>query len=468
MTDEDQQESNSDPDQTNPDAAGGTEASNETRKTEVPSSRFAGPLTVFVDQLRATASCTPLLRSALGVLLSAQQAKYDAFVKKYTVRENDDDDSGFHVAYSHWHIYSRITQQRNEFAMACHSLPNTALVSMVSTFDVLVGALIRAVLLERPEILDSLEKPITYKKLVELGDLAAVRDHVIEKQVESVLRENHAYHFKWLEDRLGIPLRKGLDSWPNFIELTERRNLLVHGDAVVSAHYIEQCQQHGAPIPPDAEIGKQLSTDSKYFGQCRDVLLELGIKLTQVVWRKLRPQDLEIAEGALIDTTFNLLKAGYNRAAATALEFFVEERKWTSEHRHLICRINLAQALKWSRQNDKMTRVLVNCPLEILSPKFQLAIAVLKDDFEQAASLMSKLGSEDFQKEDYISWPLFKKFRRSPEFKAAFETVYEQPFDEFQAAADDVDQELEAVATSILEENLGRPPKPPETSAEAQ
>ena len=81
---------------------------------------------------------------------------------------------------------------------------------------------------------------------------------------------------------------------------------------------------------------------------------------------------------------------------------------------------------------------------------------------------MSKLGSEDFQKEDYISWPLFKKFRRSPEFKAAFETVYEQPFDEFQAAADDVDQELEAVATSILEENLGRPPKPPETSAEAQ
>ncbi len=33
---------------------------------------------------------------------------------------------------------------------------------------------------------------------------------MLEKEIESVLRESHSEHFFWLEKKLDIPLRKGL------------------------------------------------------------------------------------------------------------------------------------------------------------------------------------------------------------------------------------------------------------------
>src|SRR5207244_3473281 len=109
---------------------------------------------------------------------------------------------------------------------------------------------------------------------------------------------SHADHFSWLETKLDMPLRKDLPSWPSFVELTERRNLLVHCDGVVSHHYLANCQEHSVALGT-CSVGDKLGVPSVYYRAACDCILEMAVKLTHVVWRKLLPNEREPADNAL-------------------------------------------------------------------------------------------------------------------------------------------------------------------------
>jgi hypothetical protein len=95
----------------------------------------------------------------------------------------------------------------------------------VSQFDVYVGHLLRCSFGAKPDALNASNKTITYSQLIGFASFDAAKEHVIEKEVETVLRASHADQFDWLENRLGIPLRNPLPAWPAFVEVTERRSL---------------------------------------------------------------------------------------------------------------------------------------------------------------------------------------------------------------------------------------------------
>jgi hypothetical protein len=55
----------------------------------------------------------------------------------------------------------------------------------------------------------------------------------------------------------------------------------------------------------------------------------------------------------------------------------------------------------------------------------------LRDDFKAAVKMMKRIGTDGPpDREDYKVWPVFKIFRTSPEFTAAFEQVFGEPFSE--------------------------------------
>jgi hypothetical protein len=56
---------------------------------------------------------------------------------------------------------------------------------------------------------------------------------------------------------------------------------------------------------------------------------------------------------------------------------------------------------------------------------FQLAVAVLRDDFDKGASLMKQIGtSGEVTKENYEDWPLFNKFRRTDKFLETYREIF--------------------------------------------
>ncbi|MCH7855710.1 MAG: hypothetical protein IIB37_03075 [Gemmatimonadetes bacterium] len=59
----------------------------------------------------------------------------------------------------------------------------------------------------------------------------------------------------------------------------------------------------------------------------------------------------------------------------------------------------------------------------------QRLLAVLEDDFDEAASIVLRMGNDgDVSKSSYRDWAIFREFRQSKEFASAFEKVFGEPF----------------------------------------
>jgi hypothetical protein len=62
----------------------------------------------------------------------------------------------------------------------------------------------------------------------------------------------------------------------------------------------------------------------EYFASACDCLLEIGVKLGQVLWRKIIPSGIEKADGNLVTITYNLIGEGRYNLARILLDFGTE------------------------------------------------------------------------------------------------------------------------------------------------
>lgn len=322
---------------------------------------------------------------------------------------------------------SRIEKQHLRSRTATKLLPRTFLVSFVSVYDAYLGRLITALLQEKPEVLNSSARQLTYKELKDFTDLEAARNHILEQEVESILRESHSEQFKWLERTFDVKLREGLSAWATFIELTERRNLFVHCHGKVSSQYLKCCGDHKALVA-GIGLGDTLEADNKYLVGAYKCLYEIGVKLSQVLWRKTKPDQLLDADEALNKIAYELLVDEKYDLATRLLEFGVKTLpRHGSEVTKRIFVINLAQAYKFSGKEQECLDDLSKMDWSACTEQFNLCVAVLKDDFAGAAQIMLLIGvAGTISRQEYIDWPVFRKFRESDEFKDAYIQMFKE------------------------------------------
>jgi hypothetical protein len=307
------------------------------------------------------------------------------------------------------------------------SLVNT----MLSQYDAYIGGLIRTMFISKPELLNSSDKNLLFSELTKFESIDEARAFIIEKEVESVLRESHIKQFKWLENKLCITLRKDLPSFSDFIEITERRNLFVHCNGVVSRQYLDVCKENGVKNINEVQLVQKLNADPAYFNKCYMVLLEIGVKLGQVIWRKLLPEDIQNADNHLNNVCYQLLIKGHNRLALNLLTFATDTiKKHHDQEIHCIMTINKALAYYLSDKKDECQKVLSKHDWTATNDKFKLAIAILHEENEKAIDLMKSLGknNNDVNPDAYREWPLFKQFRKTDEFKLAYKEIFNEEF----------------------------------------
>jgi hypothetical protein len=386
---------------------------------------------LFLNQIDALAKTLPLATIAIQGARSASRQQFTKFLKEEcTVVSSDGTKTTYSFEGGQQLRFQRFRRRVHKAELARILVPRGLLVALVSQFDAYVGGLIRQLFKLKPEIVDSSGKTFTFSQLAEFGSIEAAREYVIDKEIESVLRESHADQFGWLESKFNLPLRKDLPAWPVFIEVTERRNLFVHTNGIVSRQYLEVCRKHGCQIPDGVCLGNSLPLTREYFAAAYECLLEIGVKLGQVLWRKIQPSEIEKADMNLIDVTYSLISEGRYQLARVLLDFATETLKTHStEQYRLTCVVNRAQTYKWSGDQEKCKQILDNEDWTATSLKFRLANAVLGDNFKEANEIVKQIGkdSSDVDKHDYREWPLFKELRKSPEFTALFEQVFGEP-----------------------------------------
>ncbi len=318
----------------------------------------------------------------------------------------------------------KLEGKRDRAARAAQVLPRSLLVSLTSAFDAYLGRLIRALFVQNPELLKSIKRELTLDDIRQFERIDQVEEFVLEDEIEGVIRESRRKQFAWMESRFGAPLTKGLECWARFVELSERRNLFVHTDGVVSKQYKRVCKDVGyswtGGEPP---LGSTLAVSKEYFAAACDATMEVGLKLLWVLWRVQAPGQLLEQDRSFLNVTYRLIADDHSLAAAEVLQFAISEKAWKfyDEDSRLRSLLNLAQAYKWSDREAKCKETLSTQAWGSFSPVFRLGASVLDGRFEEAAKILPQAVDVDgLNDATFVQWPIFRDFRKSEEFRAAF------------------------------------------------
>lgn len=379
----------------------------------------------FVCEADALADTFPVVITQIASSASQVATEFRGFLH---TRGQEQPDGTINIPVDYYSELLNFQRRIQRNRRALQIIPRSLFTALVSHYDAFIGSLLRAIFYMKPEVLSSSEHKFSFKDLAGFTSLDAAREAIVDKEVESLLRESHPEQFKWMEGKFGIPLTKDLPCWPTFVEVTERRNLFVHCNGVVSVQYLTVCKRHGFDCSSTA-IGTELQVNSKYFKLAYETILEIGIKLGHVLWRRLNPSEMDAADNNLNNVCLDLIRDEKYSVARTILDFAVTFKTFGSETGRRIFVLNQAQAYKWSGKPKQAEEILAREDWGASSEKFQLGAAVLRDDFKAASKIMRHMGAASSpSKGDYKEWPMFKAFRTTPEFADAFKDVFGEDF----------------------------------------
>jgi hypothetical protein len=383
----------------------------------------------FVGQIESLATSLPLAMMIIQAAHRVAHKSYDDFVKNSCEQKTEGEEHYIIVSFEHNDRYRVLNKRVQQTSTAASVVPRSFHVSLVSSYDAFLGKLVGALFRIKPELLKSSDRTLTYLQLSEFDSISEAREHLLEKEIETLLRRSHSEQFEWLESRFAVKLRVDLPVWPTFIEVTERRNLFVHADGIVSSQYLKMCREHEVILDGETKQGSQLEVTHVYFKSAYEAIFEIGVKLGQVLWRKLKPSDIELADSNLTSLCYELLKERKYRLAQKLLDFACSTAmRHADDKSRLIFLVNRAQAYKWDGKPERALEIVASQDWTAMGAMFQLAEAVLRDKYDDAIELMKSIGSNgEPSKSAYKTWPLFKEIRKIKEFGEAFGKIFGEP-----------------------------------------
>jgi hypothetical protein len=153
--------------------------------------------------------------------------------------------------------------------------------SIVSKFDEFLIVVLRVAYRANPGWLKNPEKKISYKKLLEIDSLERLKQEIIAKEIDSLMRDSHFEQVAFLDSKLKLGIEATFDRWRDFLEIAERRNLFVHTGGVVSGTYINNCNKWSIPISDKIKEGTRLAAGDDYINAASDCFYELSVRICQ-------------------------------------------------------------------------------------------------------------------------------------------------------------------------------------------
>lgn len=125
----------------------------------------------FVQEIGSLATTLPLVMSVVERASMAQSQQFVKYAKEKCKDVTEIPGRGFSltVPMDVYQEYSNIKRKQTTLQLARKTVPRSFLTSLVSHYDAFLGALLRATFYLRPELLNTSEKPLTFKELAAFG-----------------------------------------------------------------------------------------------------------------------------------------------------------------------------------------------------------------------------------------------------------------------------------------------------------
>jgi hypothetical protein len=386
---------------------------------------------LFTSHLESIKETLPLSTFVIEHSLKKRADDFKEFINKQCEINSKEGGRWVIVKPEHNKIYKIKECRVDRLKMAKVLLPRSLFVSMISQYDAYMGRLLKVFFTQRPETIFDSERSFQFKEICKFETLEEFREDAINKEVESILRCSHEEQINQIQKKFKMSITSSISSWSNFLEISERRNLFVHADGIVSKRYIDLCNKHNLPTDEMIEGKTSLKVSFNYFEQAYKCLYETGLKLGYLLWRKLLKDDLEVIDDSFNDIVFNLIESDQFDLASDLFGFFCKEGKdkFHSEKNYLITVINCAQSHKWAGRNDKCLEIIKDHDWSAKSDDFRLANAVLNESWNESAEIVKKIGKSLEMERCYRDWPLFKQLIKQDIFLVTYKSIFEKDFE---------------------------------------
>ncbi|NTU66850.1 MAG: hypothetical protein HGB08_02890 [Candidatus Moranbacteria bacterium] len=390
---------------------------------------FEENLENFIKNINSLKRALHLTMGLIEVSHKVNQSKLAHFIKKNGKNVTN---KSFKIKHENRKYFEELKNDTNISKASLRIVPRSISVSLISEFDFFIGIIIRNIILLNPEILNNCEKNVNFSALTNFKNINEAKNYIIEKEVESVLRESHTFHFEWIEKKLNMSLRKDLSIWHKFVEITERRNLFVHCGGIIGSQYVAICKQSGVKLSHEYAPGLELGVSPQYLDDICNCLIELGVKLTHVIWRKLKPNELSKADDNLNKICYDLIDRQSFALADVLLDFSTDVlKKHASDVNKNVFIINKALSRKLGGNKEDAFKIINSWDWSASSNDFKLAKEIILENYEAAFLIMKKIGKdgEFISKAGYRDWPLFREVKKNKKFKELFKKIYKEEYE---------------------------------------
>jgi hypothetical protein len=355
----------------------------------------------------------------------AHESNVQRYLAKHAKRQAQTEFELYEIPQEKYSGFTEALNSASRWRSYVQALPNMTFTNIVSTYDGFLHRLLSAVYEIRPEILNVSERKLQVSEILLHENYDSLKKQIIQKEVETLLRDSHEDQISWLEGKLGIPLRDDKKLWSEFIEVCERRNLFVHANGIVSQQYLDKCKKAGCSDVGTKNVGESLPISRDYLKRAANVFFEFGLKLGHVVWRKLsKSKDDTDAEASYSDTCFELLSSKRYQLANRMFEFGVSMKNVADNHLRIMT-VNYANSLKLSGDKAGSERILKSLDWSASAIEFRISIAAIRQDVDRLVDLMEVSGVRGRpNKSEYVSWPAFLHVRNEPKFRSTYKKLF--------------------------------------------
>lgn len=330
--------------------------------------------------------------------------------------------------------------------------------SIVSKFDEFIIDVLKVSYRQNPGWLKNLDKKISYKELLEIASLETLKDEIVAKEIDSLMRDSHLAQVTFLDGKLKLGIEKEFPGWLDFLEITERRNLFVHTGGTVSPQYLENCSRWGVTLDKRVKEGSHLSAGDAYISKAIDCFYELSVRVAQASARRMFTACFGDADKALNNRSVDLLIEERYDLAERIFTFALSIPKDMTSGGEMSYYFRLNRCIARKFSGKEFLDDLHSIDWSPFHPKYHFAVAVLEDRFEDAERLMrSQAVRDDVLEEHFKEWPLLRDFRKTDRFQQAYKDVFGKDFNE--QLLEDAAKQIEAQQGGGLNESSADAPE---------
>lgn len=342
---------------------------------------------------------------------------------------SEKDDLQSQVLHTKFILEMNRTFERINNSNVPETIEKALFLNLFSSFDAFMGDLITCLFDSNPELYKGLGKQISVCDILSFDSFEELKNKVLTDEIEAIRRKSYVEQFSELEKMFNVPLVK-FKNWPLFVELSQRRNILMHCNGIVSEQYLKICKKEEFKFKEEVSVGDELQLGPDYMEHSFNLMAEVATKLGQTLWRKAQPAQLDVADDELSDIIYNYLHEKQYKKAVCLGEFSMGLPKVSSDLMSKINIINLVIAYKMSGENDKAQKLLGSIDWSASISDFKLANSVLSNDFDGAKEIMLKIkgDGEIINESSYHNFPLFFEFRESEQFLEGYKEAFGYSF----------------------------------------